>query len=149
MLTGTAKVNKVGADFCLEPSGSSALSVLELRCDLTQHPTVPLPTVTWLHNGAVVYEGDDMNMDFFTQGINVLFAPGFIYPTPLSLNGDDSLTFNLHVVNLSSPLIDYPAITSSNIREALFSLVTGTWTCVQNNSYGIDNETSRITLCGK
>ena len=127
---------EVGDDFCLDEDSPP----VELTCEGTG------TTVQWLHDGAVVFDGEKMNMDFFTNGTNILLAPGVVNPPPFILKDDYSITFNLQAPSLSSPLAGHPEITSDNIQMNLFE---GSWTCVQQNTHNTVSETSKISPCGE
>lgn len=140
----------IGADFCLEHSNISQ-SLVELRCDYNDiktsviSPAVPLPTTSWLHNRALVFDRGEMESSFFTEGIRFLLIPGFVHPTPLLLTNDDSLIINLQATNVTT----LAELTEASIREVLYGLVVGSWTCLRNNSYGTANVTTVISHCGE
>ena len=78
---------------------------------------------------------------------HVAFTLGFVSPPVLETYVDGILHFNLRADNSTLLKMIDPDFTDSNIQGKLFDLLLGSWTCVQNNSYGTTNATTRILDC--
>ena len=144
----------VGTDFCLERLQTESLYNIELKCRTQEgesiSPALPQPTIQWKLNDNLVYhrENRSFDMDFLLTGDNLLFMPGYIYPTVLLVE-PDSLVFNLQALNFTLVTYSFPDISDSNIQDKLFDLLLGEWTCIQSNTYGASIATTMISECGK
>lgn len=128
---------------------------MELKCDTSNRnddhpisPAVPRPTVDWLFNGDLVFNGINFDDNFLLKDSNFIFTPGFIFPPFLKTKDDFSLMFDLQAENFTLLTVVDPHISDFNIRGRLFDLILGSWTCVQSNSYGTVNATTKISEHG-
>ena len=89
--------------------------------------------------------GTRLNATFLEN--HIAFTPGFVSPPVLVTYFNGILLFNLRADNSTLLKMINPDFTDSNIQGKLFDLLLGSWTCVQSNSYGTTNATTRILDC--
>ena len=154
---------KIGADFCIPRGDSRAYTISCFINDNSriQSSAFPTPDRAWLMEGDLLYRTDAyenpnirefLELDFFTSSESrdrISLAPDAISPSVLQSTEYGGLIFNLIAENITLPVSMLPpGVTLSNFRDAVLDAVLGEWTCVVNNTFGVDSATSIIIECG-
>ena len=130
--------------------------MLNLECDVHNDPASspipqPTPTRSWYKDGNLVYTAEIGVMPDVTELFmnNTILQPGVLEPQIISLTTDGQILYNIHVDNISQPMLLLGGTTINKAREQVFDFLLGIWTCVVSNSFGTTFVNYMISECGK
>ncbi len=144
---------KVGADFCLSdppdplPFGNDPIVVVAISCVLLNGEDVlprafPPPDRIWSKDGVTLYQedttiliGDTVVSQEFETSFPALFES---LRTFFIIGIDGDLRFLVSAYNLSNPVV-----------VAAYEELFGEWTCLLNNSLGMESATTVVRRCGE
>ena len=146
---------EVGTDGCFEKTPLTNESLkLGLECPILNpivsssknlSPAIPKPEVKWMLNGTIIYSGKAISEDYLLKGHEILME-AFISPMFVTaVSGGRKLEFNFQVEN--STLLE--ALGLDVDWDRIYSLLDGSWTCMQSNIYGNNSASISLSQCGK